>query len=387
MSERTYDCAVVGAGMVGATLALALDRAGLDSVVIERRPGGDQDGEVPDQRGLALSLSTQRLLANLDLWDAVAPLTVPIRHIELSEQGRYAFARLSADDIDAPALGYVCPAVSLARLLDAAAAGAQRVHMLRPAIIDSVETSAAGVHLALSDAPAAGATARLLVVSDGARSATRQRLGITASERDYGQTVIVGNVDIERPRPDTAFHRLGAAGPMVLLPLGGRRCVAIWTVPAADAEATLALADSAWCERFAAVFGSRLGRFSAPGPRSAHPVSLSSADRIAEGPAVLVGNAAQAVHPNGAQGLNLGLRDVACLLDCIAGTLGDSASQDMTDTMHGGGDAAARRCAERYAAARATDRRRVIRFTDAMARGGASGFLPLVAARDLALLT
>jgi len=366
-----YEVVIAGGGPVGTALALALDAAGLRCAVLEAAAATPPAG---GQRALALSLSSQRILQALGLWAALRAAATPVRRVHVSERGRFGALRLDGGSIGEPALGYVVEAQSLQTVLDAALArsGCTR---LCPARLLRTQDRGERVQVWYAAAGAEGsASARLLVGADGAESAVRGALGIDVERRDYGQSAIVAAVTPERDHQGTAFERFTPEGPFALLPLAGRRCALVWTVARAQAAAVLAMDDA----RFAAAAGERsggyLGRFDAPGPRHAYPLHLVRSRRRHGPRAVLIGNAAQLLHPNAAQGLNLGLRDAAMLAEQCAGQ------------QRAGADPGAESALAAFAAARSADARRVIALSDGLARLFYNDFAPLGCARRLGLM-
>jgi 2-octaprenyl-6-methoxyphenol hydroxylase len=210
----------------------------------------------------------------------------------------------------------------------------------------------------------------LLVAADGTRSELREALGIAASEHDYRQTLFVARMRAEQAPDGTAYERFGEHGPTALLPRGDRHFGVVHGVAGEQAEEAAALDDAAWVERIQRVFGWRVGRFLSTGERSVYPIVQVVAEHTVAQRAVLLGNAAQTIHPIGAQGFNLGLRDALTLAELI-GQAQDPGASALLD---------------RYAQRRAEDRRRTLEFSDGLARitGSASPLLrPL---RSLGLL-
>src|SRR5690606_143327 len=203
--------------------------------------------------------------------------------------------------------------------------------------------------------------ARLLVAADGARSSVREALGIGVEEHDYGQVLFVARVRTSRAPDGTAWERLGDHGPTALLPRGDGHYGVVHGVDAAHADEVAALDDDAFLARLQAAFGWRAGRFLATGPRSRYPAMRVAAASLAASRAVLVGNAAQSVHPLGAQGFNLGLRDALTLAELLEGA-SDPGSDALLDE---------------YARRRVADRERTVAFSDGLARFTATpGSLP-----------
>ena len=367
------DCLIAGAGFAGSALALALAQRGLSVGLVEARGPLPATGGT-DVRGLVLVPSSKRLLADLDLWRELAPHAAPIRHVHVSDRGRFGFTRFSHEALGVPELGHVCPADRLAAALDAALLAAPIVRHWS-SCVTAVRPGETGIEVDIAGAEGAVTLrARLLVGADGARSRVRVCCGIPAARHDYGQRAIVANLDVARPAPAIAFERFTPDGPLAILPLVDRRVVTVCTVPDAEAEGVLALTDAAYLDYVHARFGDRLGRFSNLGRRSAFPLELVRAATLVAPRTVLVGNAANAIHPNGAQGLNLGLRDVATLAAMLAAARA------------AGADPGGAALLAAYAARRRPQQRRVVCFSDALARVFRSDFPPLVHGRDAVML-
>lgn len=370
--QPDYDCVVVGAGLVGAAQALALHQRDLSVLVIEARqplsqvPGGDV-------RGLALAPSSRQIIEALGLWSLLAGQLALIRHIHVSDQGRFGFTHISADDVDIEALGYVCPADHLLRVFETALVERCAVRWGTELTSIDVGSDCARIRLKGESGPAE-ITARLVIGADGMHSRVRDAIGIATHQRDYRQSAIIANLNVQHPVPDTAFERFTPCGPLALLPLVSGRHVAVRCCADADLDRLVGLNDEQYLTELEAGFGHRFGALRDIGQRRTHKLVLQWADRVAEHRLALVGAAASTIHPNGAQGLNLGLRDVAELATCV----GRVRSR--------GGDIGDAVCLADFADKRRVDRRDVIRFTDGMAQIFSSKLPLLGAMRDMAML-
>lgn len=373
---REVDCVVVGAGLAGATLAVGLAECGLSVVTVDAR---SRTAEAPgrDVRGLALAPATQHLFARLGLWDALLPQANPLREIVVSDRGQFGSAVLSCAELGVPALGHVCPADVLLARLDGALMNLSAVTPCWHATVADIAPRAGRVELRVVHADAEAGerlSTRLLVAADGLHSSVRAHFGIEVTSRDYGQSAIVCNADVERPRPHTAFERFTREGPLAVLPHGGRRVVIVRAARNEEVAGLMHLTDEAFLADVQARFGLRLGRFSSAGERRAYALSLNRARSLIASRTVLVGNAANTIHPNGAQGLNLGLRDVATLLDLIA------------NAVDRGEDIGAPALLDDYARRRKPDQDRTVRFSDGLARAFGLDLAPFNALRGAALL-
>ncbi|MDJ0917060.1 MAG: 2-octaprenyl-6-methoxyphenyl hydroxylase [Woeseiaceae bacterium] len=348
--SKHFDIIIGGGGMIGTSLALALRPLGMQVAIVEPVPRGEPQQPSFDERTTALSRSTQRMFDAMGLWPDVMAASTPIRHIHVSDAGRFGFSRIDAEEQGVEALGHVVINRVLGEVLQDELAQTETVTQFCPARIEAVDVSDERAAVTLDSGEVL--TADLLVAADGARSQLRDLLRIGADIKRYGQTAIIGNLLSEK-RPDgVAYERFTAGGPIAFLPMSGGRTAFVWVAETADADALLALDDESFTDRLYAAFGTRLGRFSKIGKRSAYPLSLSKATRMTATRSVLVGNAAHGLHPVAAQGFNLGMRDVAALCDCISDSRRNGDSMAVT--------------LERYADWRRRDQGTLVRITDSI---------------------
>lgn len=308
------DIVIVGAGPVGATLALALREADLDLVMLDSRaPGAPSRSD----RSLALSHGARLILERLGVWPRLRALgaVTPITSIDISQAGGFGMTRLDASDHDLPALGYVVSYRALQAALDAALVEAGVVVRF-DAAARRVGGTPAYAAVTLEDASADCITARLAVVADG--TGTRVD-GIRRDRKDYGRVAVTATLQSERPHGGRAFERFTADGPMALLPEGGGYGV-VWTMTPVHAERVLALSDAAFLDALAAQFGPRVERFAGVTSRRAFPLALEIARPTTGTRLVVIGNAAQSLHPVAGQGFNLGMRDAFELAQAIIDT-------------------------------------------------------------------
>ena len=352
MTDR-HDVVIVGGGLVGASLAIALARQGVEVGLVEAAPAGQMPA-VFDQRNLSFAAATVNALTALGVMQQLRTPTGPIRRIHISRQGDFGRVRLEAQDYGRATFGQVVVARDFGEALEARLAGLSQLTRYRPARFVDFAPDEAG-HRALRIADAEGERtlhARLVVAADGTRSAVRAALGIGVDEHDYGQTLLVARVRATQAPDGTAYERLGDDGPTALLPRGDRHWGVVHGVAREQAETVAALDDAAWLARLQRAVGWRIGRLVASGERSAYPIARVVAQRLVADRAVVLGNAAQTIHPIGAQGFNLGLRDALTLAEEIA---------------RGDDPGAASRLAA-YAARRREDRERTLAFSDGLAR-------------------
>jgi 2-octaprenyl-6-methoxyphenol hydroxylase len=361
MSED-FDVAIIGGGMVGASLAVALAPLGLAVALVESIPYDAAAQPSFDERTTAVSNGSRRILETIRVWPAVAGASTAIRKIHVSDQGRFGFARIDAAEQGQGAMGFVLPNRVLGAALWERIRGSSAIRVFCPAEVGRIDASCDGSRVGVEvrvahDAAARSIRTRLVVAADGVHSSVRSAFRVEASSRDYGQTAVITTILPQRFHDHVAYERFTDSGPLALLPLGDGRCTLVLTLNHALVETALGWTDAEFLAEVQRRFGFRLGRFLKVGRRSAYPLSLTHATRTSAGRCVIVGNAAQGLHPVAGMGFNLGLRDVACLAETIAGS--------MTESMADPGEA---RVLAAYDAWRARDRRAVIGFTDGLVR-------------------
>lgn len=361
--------------MVGASLACALKDQPLRIALVEAVPIQSDSQPSYDDRGLVIAPASQRILYGLGVWDALQADATPIERIHVSDKGHFGFTHLDAESANLPALGHVVVARAIGQALVTAIHSQDNLDFLCPARVGQVELHPDYVQVEIADADQRRqVTTRLIIVADGAQSSVRGQLGIQVREHDYQQTAIVANVSPERAHANTAYERFTSTGPLAVLPLTSQRCVVVWAVARDTADALLARDDIEFLNELTRRFGNRLGRFLKVGRRRSYPLKLIVAEEQAGPRHVVIGNAAHTIHPNAAQGLNLGLRDAAALAEQIVDALRQG--QDPGDTA----------VLRTYAVQRHADHRRVIRFSDGLARLFYNDILPFVVGRNLAML-
>mgnify|MGYP001820831319 FL=1 len=354
---QQYDVIIIGGGMVGASLALALSGQGMRIAMIESVRAAVRSEPGYDDRAIALAYGTRRIFDGLHLWDALATEATPIHRIHVSERGHFGMARMDRDDEGLPAIGYVVPARVIGQVLDTALADRDDVEQICPATVTAVRSKTAGVEVDIDrDGTSATLGARLLVAADGADSSIREQFGIGHTERDYGQTAIVTNVTPQLPHENIAYERFTTSGPLALLPMSEQRCAVVLTVATEQADTFMALDDAAFLEALQERFGYRLGRLEHVGRRQAWPLRLLRANESVAERLALVGNAVHTLHPIAGQGFNLGARDVAVLAEVLV------------DAVRAGEDPGARSVLQRYGDWRRRDHENVTVFTDGLAR-------------------
>lgn len=364
--------AIIGGGLVGASLALALQAGARERqwkiVLIEPHAPGDSYQPSYDARSSALSYGSQQIYQRLGVWPAIAPRVQTIQDIHISDRGRYAAARISAAEEGVPALGYVVENAWLGHCLWAAL-DTEVVQWRCPARVEQMQVLDDGYQLELDDG--SSLQCDLAVLADGGRSGLREKLGIHARHTPYGQTALISNISTALPHQGMAFERFTDDGPMALLPMPDNRSVLIWTRVPDEAQRLYELADQHFLAELQKCFGYRLGAIQQMGSRYLYPLSLVESSEQVRANLVVLGNAAHSLHPVAGQGYNLSLRDSLVLADCLLSgpeTPGDLATL------------------QRYQQQQRLDQELTIGFSDRITRLFSTGKPILAGGRNLGLI-
>jgi len=318
--QHDYDIIIAGGGMVGASLTAALAPLNLRVAVIEAHAPASDNQPSYDDRTTAISHGSRQIFSGMQVWPELERDAVPILEIHVSDKGRFAFTRITAQEQGIDALGFTIVNRVLGAGLWAFLKRASNVDLICPAKVKAVTTNLdqAIATINRDDGNESQISARLLIAADGARSELRRLMGIGARDWDYGQTAIITNVTPARHHANVAFERFTDTGPLAVLPMSGQRCGIVWTVGTESAPALLDLDENAFLAALNTQFGSRLGGFREIGRRVSYPLTLTQSEEQARPRFLVVGNAAHGLHPVAAQGFNLSLRDIAALAEVIA---------------------------------------------------------------------
>jgi 2-octaprenyl-6-methoxyphenol hydroxylase len=358
MADRIHDVLVIGGGLVGASLACALDGSGLDVALVESEPArASRIAADDDARSLALAAASLNALGALGVLRHLPAPPAPIRRIHVSRRGDFGSVSMDAKDYGRDAFGGVVPASALGAALQSRLREvrglAHHVGAKLVALRDAGDRREADI---VRDGATTTLRTKLLVGADGTESFVRTALGIEVQRHDYAQQLFAGSVRAARAADGQAWERFTDDGPMALLPRASGDYGCICTVPAAQANAVAALDDAGFLALLQDRFGWRAGRFVSVGRRLGYPLRQLVAERLVAARAVIMGNAAQTLHPIGAQGFNLGLRDALTLAELLR------------DPHNRGDDAGGGALLEEYARRRASDREETLRFSDGLAR-------------------
>lgn len=317
---RDGDVLIVGGGLNGPALALALASGGVSSIVIDSQTVATRADPDFDGRAYALSLSSRRMLEALGLWSALAGRAQAIAEIKISDgrPGEGAapwFLHFGHDEIDEGPMGHMIEDRYLRVALIEAMAAAPLIAHRAGATVTGQRVEPGGVSVTLDGGEELSGV--LLVGCDGRESQTAARAGIGRSGRPYGQTSLVCAVAHERPHGGIAHQFFMPAGPLAILPLPGNRVSIVWTETTERAAAIGGLAPEDYLAELRPRFGDFLGEIALEGARFSYPLALSLADDLTGPRLALAGDAAHGLHPLAGQGLNLGLRDVAALAEVL----------------------------------------------------------------------
>ncbi|MGQ0532766.1 MAG: UbiH/UbiF/VisC/COQ6 family ubiquinone biosynthesis hydroxylase [Caulobacteraceae bacterium] len=322
---RGFNAEVIlsGGGLVGQTLALALDQAGLSVVVIDASKPSDTLAPTFDGRAFAIAFASYRMWRALGLGEQLDDVAQPIEQIMVTDGklGRgpsllhLHFDRAEMRDTDEP-LGLMLEARHVRLALDSAVKARPSIKMIQPMSVGAIERDPAGATVTLAD----GRKLRspLLVGTDGRRSFVRGAVGIRTIGWDYPVTAIVATIQHEKPHDAVAHEFFLPNGPFAILPLKDNRANIVWAEPRAAAEALLNMNERDFLAELGCRFGDFLGELALEGPRFGYPLSLQLAERMIDHRVALAGDSAHGIHPLAGQGLNLGLKDCAALAECIA---------------------------------------------------------------------
>jgi 2-octaprenyl-6-methoxyphenol hydroxylase len=362
---------IVGGGMTGATLALAISHLSAGKLPVHLVEAVAPDSQAHpgfDARAIALAAGTCQQLARVGIWQALRECATAIRTVHVSDRGHAGFVTLDADDYSLPALGHVVELHDVGQRLFALLRKAPGVTLHCPARVDSFTRSQDSVDVVLDN----GVTlsGKLLVAADGSRSALGEQCGIAWQQQPYEQLAVIANVTTAVPHDGRAFERFTEHGPLAMLPMSDGRCSLVWCHPLENRDEVLSWSDARFCQELQQAFGWRLGRITHSGSRNAYPLSLTTANRAISHRMALVGNAAQTLHPIAGQGFNLGLRDVISLAEMLAQAK----------------DPGEYALLSHYQQRRADDKSATVGVTDGLVHLFANRWAPLVAGRNVGLM-
>ena len=368
-----YNIVIVGGGVIGAACARALATLPLRIAMVEAvEKSVVIDANDYDARSIGLTRASQQLLQSLGLWQALSAHATPLQHIHVSDQGHFGAVRLHAADHDLETFGYVVGMCYLQQALQQALQQQENLQLFCPASVQALQQQETGVTVTLHDGRQLHTS--LVIAADGQRSSIRQLLDIAATEWNYQQQAVIANISFSERNRATAYERFTATGPLAILPQRGNRCGLVWTIKQQQVDAVKALSDTDFIAAVQDKFGYRLGCITQLGQRQMYPLSMVKAQQSIAARTVFIGNAAQSLHPVAAQTMNVGLQDMATLVNLLH------------DALAQGQDIGAAALLQDYQRRRKREQKRMIAFTDGLVRLFSNRFTPLVVLRNLGLL-
>ena len=326
-NKNNFDVLIVGAGLVGTSLACALEpvirQNNLRVALIETLELDEPRSKPPsfDARASALSFGTQQIYQQLGLWQDLAIHATAIQQVHVSDKGHFGVTRLNAEAEAVAALGYVIKNYQLGDVLLERLQlfrGEKLITVFSPESVESITPVSDGMRVKLSSLTT---SASLVILADGGRSGLMEQLVIQREVTEYHQHGLIANLALDRPHKGIAYERFAGTGPMALLPLTDDHCALVWTVGNDEIDAVTQLDDQAFLALVQERFGYRAGRFLKVGKRHSYPLTMTLAKEQVRPGLVVIGNAAHGIHPIAGQGYNLAMRDVMALVENIAGSV------------------------------------------------------------------
>jgi len=372
--DHDFDVIIVGGGMVGATLALALAPLNLSIAIVEAFPQGASQPSF-DDRSIALSLGSKQLLEQFGVWRSMASSVAPIEHIHVSDRGHLGLCRMHAEDVGESALGFVVENRVMGQQLHEQLKQYETITQFVPAEITDYQCRSQAAQLTIHHLDQSKTLrSKLIVAADGTHSPMAQRSHIGFQSFEYGQYAAIANIATDKPPNGWAYERFTEHGPIALLPLVRDRYSVVWTVAPEQVSELRDSDDSEFLKRLQQAFGYRVGRMMKVGQRQFYPLTQRRLLRGFDQRLVFVGNALHTGHPVAGQGFNLGIRDVAALVEMIA----------MTRYLNE--DYGSQTCLEFYWESRQTDIDETLAMTETLVRSFSNTNPALALGRNLALL-
>jgi 2-octaprenyl-6-methoxyphenol hydroxylase len=371
--QLEYDLAIVGGGIIGNTLAVALQNSGLRVVSIEAQA---QSISITKSRAYVLSMLSGQIFEGLGIWNAVLPQVTQFSQIQISDADYAGVVKMYPQDLGTDTLGYAASHEVLLGALQTKLQTAPNITVMCPAQVVAVNYSTSGAEITVQTPDRQTPTtihAHLVIAADGARSALREQAGIATTGWNYWQSCITATITPERPHQNIAYERFWYAGPIGVLPLADGRCQVVWTLPHQQAEELRDLPASEFLHQLEHCTGGLLGKLELDSQRWLFPVKLMQSQQYTATRLALIGDAAHCCHPVAGQGMNLGIRDAAALAEILV-----AAHQS-------GEDIGSKAVLQRYANWRKPENWVILAFTDFLDRMFSTRILPIVIIRRIGL--
>ena len=377
LNVSTADILIVGGGLVGAVAARALSNSGLSVIVVDGQDPSLATAAAFDGRASAVAAASKRLLAAIGIWPYLENDVSPILDIRVADGASPMFLHYDHEDVGVGPLGYLAENRHIRCSALSALKNDPNIIFLAPMRVEELVRDSNLVTATLSDGSVVSAS--LAIAADGRGSKTRENAGIKTTDWRYPQEAIVCTVEHEKPHAFIAHEHFLPAGPFAILPLKGtserpaQRSSIVWTERAAHARQFVGLDDPNFIRELSRRFGDFMGKISVVGPRFCHPLGLQFAETSVAQRLVLIGDADHGIHPIAGQGLNMGYRDVAALVDVLA------------EARHVGLDIGSAAVLERYQRWRRFDNTLMLAVTDGLNRLFSNNIAPIRVARDIGL--
>jgi 2-octaprenyl-6-methoxyphenol hydroxylase len=369
-----YDIAIVGGGIIGNTLAVALQNSGLRVVSIESQV---ESVSISKGRAYAISILSGQIFAGYGIWEQVLPQVTQFSQIQISDADYAGVVRLYPQDLGTTALGYAASHEVLLTALQAKLHSATNITSMCPAQVIDVDYTdkLAEILIQTPDDPTpTKIRASLVIGADGAKSALRTQAGIKTAGWNYWQSCVTATIIPERPHQNVAYERFWFDGPLGVLPLADGRCQVVWTAPHHQAESLRDLPVAEFLQELEHCTGGILGKLTLDSQRWLFPVKLMQSQQYTAQRLALIGDAAHCCHPVAGQGMNLGIRDAAALAEILVAA--HQAGEDIGSTV----------VLNRYTNWRKPENWAILAFTDFLDRTFSTRILPIVLVRRLGLI-
>jgi 2-polyprenylphenol 6-hydroxylase len=382
---QNVDIAIIGGGMVGASLALLLaqQKPAWQIALLEAQPFAKSNTECYqpsfDARSTAIAHGSVEILRELGVWEKFAEHATRIQQVHVSDAGHFMGGLIDANSYDLDAVGYVVANAWMGNVLLSQLQSQKNIQCFTSVRVEKLISQQLGTQLIIkSSENIFGLNCKLAIVADGGDSPLRTALGIHSTTKDYGQTALIANVAYSKSHSGIAYERFTAQGPLALLPLGesadAQESALVLTLANDKADEIIALNDVDFLQHLQQRFGYRLGNFLRLGKRYAYPLKLVTANEQIRSHIALVGNAAHFLHPVAGQGFNLSLRDCVCLVDALI--QGEATGKPLGELS----------TLQDYVNRQQFDQRLTIEFSDKLVRLFSSSSLPLIMLRHLGFI-
>lgn len=368
---QNFDAVISGGGMIGLTQGIGLSKIGLKVALIDAVAPKIQLDKTFDGRASAIAFASYRMLEALGIWQFLEPFSEPICDIHVADAGTFVFVHFDAGDLDGEPMGFMIENRHIRFGLEQALKETKNVARFAPDKIKDCQIKGSGVEIALESGKKL--TAPLLIAAEGRFSDLRKQAGIGVTTWSYKQSGIVATIEHQHPHLGIAHERFFHDGPFAILPLQGNRSSLVWALKNDFAKLVMEFSDAAFEKAIIEKVGGFLGKVKVTGPRWIYPLSLQMPDSVIGERLALTGDAAHGIHPIAGQGLNLGFRDIAAIVEVLS------------QAKARGEDLGSPRVLERYQRWRRTDNMTLVAATDGLTRLFSNDFRAVKLARNFGL--